>query len=451
MKKRVTIYAWAVCLSIFLTGLVSSASAQSGRAVPQSQPSPAPQAAPPAPPEAMPKAIPVAGRDKYRLVFAPGYSTKEDSVPGVDKKIVILFSRPKYPAFDSFVEELNKVGEQGYRLVSSVAGRVAILRSDEAQHEYASFVTVSDEEQRKSGFLGTYAHLAKLGFRLASHSLIYGYCDPADFENAKFFETCTYIDFFLLEKEKGVEQPGSPRLVFSSLRSIFDRGRPSHADAMTADLREAISAGFLPTAALSRYEILIEQTTEGDGRATAPAEVKVVRSSGSFFNFKSVEKQVNEAAQQGYRLALIKNGIAVMYRREGPPVTYVWVEANKRLEERLAKLQAGGATYRMIYPDGMGKETNLVFEQKQSDDGRRREYRVLRFELQSAEDRVGKKVSTDLSPSAQETMKEFDRLVKEGFVVRDLFMAGYPKTVKAPAGRGKITLERYGVLLERAR
>ena len=454
MRRRTTIYAWALCLScsILLTGAAPRASAQSGRVAPTPEPSPTPQAAPPTQPEAAPKPIPVTGRDKYRLVFAPGYDTSTPPVPDAAKKIANLFGRPRYPAFDSFVDELNKAGEQGYRLVSSVRGRLAILEADETRHEYASFVTVSDEEQRKSGFLGTYTQLAKLGYRLASHALFYSYCDAADFEKFKFYETCEYRDFFLREKKTGVERPGSPRLVFSVVRSIFDRGRPPHAEVMTADLREAMSAGYIPTAALSRFEVLIEEATEEDEPAATRPEARIVRSSSFFDNVDNLKGKVNEAAQQGYRLALIKNKVAVMYRREQTPATYVWVEAdNKRLEERLAALQAGGAVYRMIYPDSLGRESQFIFEQRQTGDGLRREYRVLRLELQSAEDRKAEKVTTDLTPPSQDAMKELDRLVKEGFVVRDLFIYGYPKSVKGPPGRDKIKLrlERYGILLER--
>ena len=451
MKIRMTIFARAICLacSIFLTGLISIASAQSGRVAP----TPTPQAAPSTEPEAAPKVIPLAGRDKYKLVFAPGYSTAEPPAPaGVDKRLVRLFRQPSYPAFDSFMAELNKVGEQGYRLVSSVQGRLAILKSDEAQYQYVSFVTVSDGEDSKVGFLGRYTQLAKLGYRLVSHSLYYKYCDSADFENAKFYETCEYKDFFLTEKGMGVERPGSPRMVFSVARGLFfGRDLPPHADVMTTGLREVMSSSYLPTAALSRFEILVEQPANEAERTAARPEVRVLRSS-SFWGSDNVRGKINEAAQQGFRLALIENGIAVMYRQEETPATYVWVEAdNKRTEERLAKLQASGAIYRMIYPDSLGRESIFVFEQKQADDGRRREYKLLRLELQSEEDRVEKKVRTDLSPSSKETMKEFDRLVKEGFVVRDLFISGYPKSVKKTAGKGKINLEMYGILLERVK
>lgn len=100
------------------------------------------------------------------------------------------------------------------------------------------------------------------------------------------------------------------------------------------------------------------------------------------------------------------------------PVAYVWLKTrDKSFDKQLAKLQAGGAIYRMVYPDHDGDETKLVFEQKQVDDGQRREYRVLRLEFQSAADSAKKKVQTDLAPSSKETMKVFDELVKEGFFV----------------------------------
>ena len=442
-----------ICLSssIILTTLVPGAAAQSGRVVPPPQPTPTSPVAPPPQSVAESKLAPAPGGGKYKLVFTTGYDGQLTYVRGDDSEAEI--DRTRHAAYDSFIGEINKAGAQGYRLVTSVDRMVAILQSDETQYEYAWFETASNLEPRKNGFLGTYTRLAKQGFRLAQHSLIYRSCKSPDFEASNYFESCEYRDFFLLEREKGVAQKHEPRLVYSGTRSGWERHEP-HADKMTADVRHHLSAGFYPTAVLSRFEILVEQLGEQDGRPADNSEVQVVRSS-SFWERDNLPEKVNELARQGYRLALIKNGIAVMYRNgeTAAPVTYVWLKAkDKSFEKQLAKLQAGGAVYRMVYPDRDGDETRLVFEQKLVDDGRRREYRVLRLELQSAADSAERRVHTELAPSSKETMKAFDQLVKEGFAVRDLFISGDPKLVKkGAAGRGHFVSEKYGILLEGAR
>ena len=114
-----------------------------------------------------------------------------------------------------------------------------------------------------------------------------------------------------------------------------------------------------------------------------------------------------------------------MYRRgeAATPVTYVWLKAKgKDFEKRLAGLQESGAVYRMTYPGGDGDETGLVFEQG-AGGGRRREYKVLKFEFRFTENKAEGRVHIGLAPSSKETMRTLNRLVKEGFAVRDLFVS----------------------------
>jgi hypothetical protein len=178
-----------------------------------------------------------------------------------------------------------------------------------------------------------------------------------------------------------------------------------------------------------------------------------------------VQKKVNELARQGYRLALIHNQIAVMRRSRDTtaPVSYIWLDGMKKktFEQDLARLQDSGAIYRMTYPDSDGAENTLIFEQPAvearkrreyrvlSDRGRpqrpdhdvearkRREYRVLKVEFQETENFAEQKVDIDLTPSSKETIKTLNSLVKEGFVVRDLFVSD-----DLAARRASVLLER---------
>jgi hypothetical protein len=132
-------------------------------------------------------------------------------------------------------------------------------------------------------------------------------------------------------------------------------------------------------------------------------------------------------AQRGYRLALIHNQVAVMRRSRDTtaPVSYVWLDSwkKKSFEPELARLQDSGAIYRMTYPDSDGGEYTLIFEQPSVDTGKRREYRVLKVEFQETENFADQKMDIDLTPSSKETIKMLNSLVKEGFVVRDLFVS----------------------------
>jgi len=154
--------------------------------------------------------------------------------------------------------------------------------------------------------------------------------------------------------------------------------------------------------------------------------------------FSLLETRVNDLAKQGYRLGLTNNQIAVMYRRSDSvgPVSYVWLETKKKeFEKKLMLLQEKGAVYRMKYPNEDGLENKLIFEQKaEDDDGKRREYKVLKLDFKELEDRDSLKVHTDLSSVGKETLRNFNELVKEGFEVRDLF-----------------DLDEISILLERSR
>jgi len=147
-------------------------------------------------------------------------------------------------------------------------------------------------------------------------------------------------------------------------------------------------------------------------------------------------------ARQGYRLALTYFLIAVMYRHPDntAPVSYIWLDSRKKksFDQELASLQDGGAIYRMIYPNGDVFERTLIFEQPASDNSKRREYKVLKIELQETENFADQRVDIDLAPSSKEKIKTLNSLVKEGFAVRDLFVSDTDLAYKA------------SVLLERA-
>ena len=206
--------------------------------------------------------------------------------------------------------------------------------------------------------------------------------------------------------------------------SVPVRGSKPAAE-LTARVKEKQAEGFYPTSLLSAFEVLVEQPPERDAGPAEEPDVQVVRAS-SFWERDNLEEKVNEWARQGYRMAMVNNRIAVMYRPAGAatPVTYVWVKAkDKRFEQRLAQLRESGAVYRLTYPDDEGDETRLIFEQG-AGGGPRHEYRVLTFEFKVVEDAAALKVHVDLAPSGVEALKSLGRFVKEGFSVRDLFYAG---------------------------
>jgi hypothetical protein len=422
---------------LLAAALSPDAPAQSGRIIPTPTPTLTPS---PTPKAEEPKFVPDPHAEKYRLVFATRYQGSF-SLRSADE--VALARRA---AFDNFVEGLNKAGAQGYRVVTSLKGDPAVVALGQQQFEYAWTETHAREEFLKPGFAGTYSQLSKKGFRLAAHSLLYGYCEPLAPNR------CDYRDFFLFERRKGLEAPREFKSVDTERGATKRKGQDSE-DVLTDAVRAKREEGFYPANFLSKSEIVLEREPAEPALAEADTEVRVVRSA-SFWERDELPKKVNELARQGFKLALADYEIAVMYRRPGAavPLGYVWLKTSKKeFEQELAKLQEGGAVFRMTYPDSDGTRRALIFEQGAPGDGARREYRVLRFELQTRENSDGQVLETALATSSAETQKELNRLAAEGFVVLALFDADKFKFTKPGKGREGLVSEEFGDLLERKR
>ena len=426
----------ALAAALLLAALLSTpAPAQSGRVIlktPAPEPTPTPKAE-------GPKFVPDPKAEKYRLVFATRYQGTFDYR---DAEELALIRRS---AFDNFVAEgLNKSGAEGYRVVTSLKGDPAVVALGGEQFEYAWTETASRDLFYKRGFAGIYSLLAKKGFRLASHAFLYGYCQPL------FPDRCDYRDFFLFERRKGDEAPREHTSVDTE-RGQQRRKDATREEALTDALNAKRAEGFYPAQFLSKSEIVLEREPPDPALAEASTELRVARSS-TFFETDELPKKVNELARQGYRLALADHEIAVLYRRAGQtaPLGYVWLKSSKKeFERELARLQESGAVFRTTYPDADGARKTLVFEQGPAGEAARREYRVLRFELQTREDASGQFLETSLAPASADAQRELNRLAAEGFAVLALFDADKYKFTKPGNGREGIISEEFGVLLER--
>ncbi len=434
MKSKGTTHgvAWLTpAAAVLLAALLStSAPAQSGRII-RPTPTPTPEPAPKRAEE--PKFVPDPKADRYRLVYTTRYSG--DFEYDSDDELALA----RRSAFDNFAEHLNRAGAEGYRLVTSLKGDPAVVMLGDAQYEYAWTETGARVESLKTGFPGTYARLAKLGFRLAAHSLLYAFCAPFPSDR------CEYRDFFLFERRKGDEAPREHAYVRT------ERGG-NHEEILTAGLRAKLSEKFYPAFLLSKGEILLEREPPDPVFREPGVEVRVVRSS-SFWERDELPKKANELGRQGFRLALVNNEIAVMCRRPGEaaPYGYVWLKSSKKdFDRELARLQESAAVFRSTYPDANGARTSLIFEQGRAG-AARREYRVLRFELQTRRNRAERVLETALAPASADAQAELNRLASEGFAVLALFDADRFNFTRPSGGREGLMSEEFGVLLERRR
>jgi hypothetical protein len=429
---------------LLAAALSPNAPAQSGRVIPTPTPTPTPEAVR-TPKVEEPKFVPDPNAEKYRLVFATRYRGNSFSTRTYDEMVPVLRA-----AFDDFIEGLNRAGAQGYRVVTSLKGDPAVVALDEAQYEYAWTHTRSPDATHKPGFAGAYGRLAKKGFRLAAHSMLYASCNyyGGAVPGEPYMQDCEYGDFFLFERRKGSESPREYALADTKRGG---RGKnQTDEDVLTAAVRTKLAAGFSPAHLLSKSEILLEREPPDPALAEAGAEVRVVRSA-NLWDSDELPKRVNALARQGFRLALAGHKIALMYRRPGtpPPLTYVWLKSSKKdFEKELARLQEAGAVFRSTYPDETGARRALIFEQGQP---ARREYRLLRFELQTRHNAAEQVMETTLAPASAGAQKELNRLAAEGFVVLALFDADNYKITWPGKGREGLVAEEFGVLLERQR
>jgi hypothetical protein len=449
MKTKTMACALAILSPLFIASLTPffGGSAQSGEGAPM----PAPTVERRKLPEAELDGAINQNADKYKLIFPTGV---EDQFLYIDpprnrkerkqrEKLRKRDAHRRAKAYqDSFLEQLNLAGEQGYRLISTTE-EMAIARLDGVQYEYTTFDTTGS--WAGDGFLEKLDELSKQGFSLADHVIVYYRCETEDSSGAMLVPYCYERHRIFLERVKGTTTPARyeiaefiPQISWSRILKgdVILKDDAS----LTAKVNNLIAAGLFPTHILYGNCILLQPIAYRSSPFSEKPEAQVITGGD-----KWLRKKVNELAQQGFRLALNHDSTALMYRNRSvtTPVSYVWLYAmekekkKKTLEAELAQLGNTGAIYRTSLLENDGKQVNLIFEKPSTPDGERSEYKTLGFQLSDVENAPMKRVETDLTPESKENLKTLNRLVKEGFEVCDIFDLGYTNA------------SNYGVLLER--
>jgi len=344
--------------------------------------------------------------------FPPATLPATQPRPPVELRLIIDRNGPKYKLifgageFKDFVAQLNQQGELGYRLKSITFGwqksdhknyfrrPVAILQLDEIKYEYDAFETKSHWIWGIPAFEPGYTEVAREGFRLVDHFYTGGLCEPGD---------CELLEMFVVERAKGMTSPRKFRLAGVAPRSRM-KIDPSQ------ELNEGAAAGFYPTNLISKFQVLLEAVAEED----RPPENPDVR-------WTNLESQMKKLALEGYRLGFIDDEGIIVYRYPGSnePVSYVFLNTKPgKLEKELKKLEARGATYRTADRDIGGDR--LIFEVTASHAGARN-FRVLRFTFQIAEDVLGADARIRLTADDEAALRTMNELVDQGYVVRTIF------------------------------
>ena len=407
-------FVFALVLLLFTACSQSSAFAQAGRPIQQPTPSPAPADSP------APTNVFGRNKDPYKVVFP--------TTPDVAVDL------------DAFVKKLNEAGEQGYKLVSVVyrwqpkspsVSRtyfvpVAILKLDEVQHDYAWFQTTSNTVITIDGFASKFEESSKQGFELVDRFLMRSYCDPSNVLGSIGINVmgdgepaCELNDLFLLRRRKGAK----PRKFILARSPVRAGWKLRNETDLNSQIKENLPAGFYPVHLFTKWEILLADTEQREDQSADTPEVRIVMT----FGLTSVREKVNALGKQGFRLATMNKGMAVMYRygETTKPYAYTWLKAgDKGFDAKLAKLQAEGAVYRMSYPEPVDVKNRLVFEHGPVVEGRRQEYKVVKLEFQAVKDWELKSPQPQVHIRLADSSKAaLNTLVSEGFVVRDLFVS----------------------------
>lgn len=352
----------------------------------------------------------------------------------------------------SFIEKLNELGKCGYRLDKltkfplevnkkfndlKLAGVVKLDVQNKYEYDWFEAFTPGELTTRLN-------YRAKKGFRLRdSIPSVLEACGRPSTRSASSDEIDKMIDavadllyttfgkvFFLERKNNDSAELGDSRVII---------GRVGWGKSPTMELQQSLEKtvkyGFSPVdmgfgKIGNRYAVFLVMTNNGslpDSAVKNNPVYKVVKSEYGF------EKKVNLLAKQGFKIQFYDTygayGFVTMIKENqvSSPVSYQWVNVlEKNWQNKILKLSQQGAVYKTLgttattlYCDDF--EGKLVFETPLVDNGKKYEYKLLKMSDRTSY-AGNKQLPRPLMPSA-EALENFDKLLKEGFIIRDLFYA----------------------------
>lgn len=355
-------------------------------------------------PSASPRQGVVPDRPLYRLVFGRERPGRLDVR---DRDV----ARIRSVARNAFMSDLNDKAEDGYRLVSVlIPDLIGMVALDESPYEYQMFESVTDAFFGIGDLEERLVALRSKNTSLVAHAQLFPECTPRDRDNIAYGDNCEYTFRFITEKQRG---PVTDQTVVSVV--------PGWGRSPTAELESAIAAklreGYYPARIISRFAVLLQKVGKGD--EIEQGHVKVLRTAG---NTKNLLDDVNRHAADGYRLALIDDGVALMLRSASVGTTYHFLEGDRKDFAKQFDRISSSVKFITTYPDRQGEMKGLVFESLKSGE-RSRQYRFLQFDRQYSENSTRDKILAAIKPDESEFDKAVADLVKRGFRPRTLFVS----------------------------
>ncbi len=375
--------------------------------------------------------------EKYKIVSISSPLKKLSNPSDIEEKQVSVTHDDQVDK-ENFYVNLNFLAKKGYRVKFRGLG-ATLLELDESEYEYESVLKSSSIYFVRAGLTYELPEKNKDGYRLSVHSPYGGYCNPEITDGITIADNCLYHDAYLFEKDLRSRRPVQQAIVRSGHGW---RAKPG-AD-LTEQLKERLEEGYYPVILLSRFEILVEKIfkTDQEIQEIAKTEFQIIRSGLGTGNFK---KRLNDLAKEGYRIGLIGNEIALMFRNEETKkssVSYTWLRSDKKnFPREVARLEQTGAKFTAVYPNPHGEKNSLVFEQNLKENRQKSDVRILNFEVLMTDDQVGGKFFSNLTPDSMKNEIIMNELAKEGFVVRGMY----------DTKRIRKNSTEFGIIMERAK
>lgn len=349
------------------------------------------------------------------FLLTPSAATK--NIPQTTEKVKLITAT----GIENLVKDLNDNGNRGYRLEKSLnfggegatQSYAAILRLD-APNKYEYDWMSSPDKKLLEGRLN---YQAKKGFNFANAYALTSCSSGEEQANQTTSETLIFRlqkgDAFLLERKNGATEQSREYKVFIAKVRLGDSAEKT----IQAGLDAAGPQGFRPVKILFMRQGLLDFSVsvlaEKDMTNNQPIESRFLKKTSG------LPKDMNTLAAQGFRFITGRRigmiGLALMEKRAGDAATYNFVEAKKHAKE-FDKTIAQGNSYQAVMLGDLtcgsseAENERLVFSQNSGSEKREYKIKTIAFNKNGG-----------VEP---ESLNEFQRLLSEGFQVKDLFYAG---------------------------
>ena len=350
------------------------------------------------------------------FLLAPSAATK-NSLQTTEKVKLITST-----GIENFVKDLNDNGNLGYRLEKSLnfggegptQSYAAIVRLD-APNKYEYDWMSSPDKKLLEGRLN---FQAKKGFNFVNAYALTN-CSSGSEEQANQSTTETLIlrlqkgDAFLLERKHGATEQTREYKVFIAKVRLGDSAEKT----IQAGLDAAGPQGFRPVKILFTRQGLLDFSVsvlaEKGMTNSQPIESRFLKKTSG------LPKDMNALAAQGFRFITGRRigmiGLALMQKRAGDAATYNFIETKKYAKEFDKTIAQSNSYQALMLGDltcGSSEPENerLVFTQNSGSEKREYKIKTIAFNKNGAVD--------------PESLNEFQRLLGDGYQVKDLFYAG---------------------------